>query len=500
MKSFWTRKETIVAVVASLLALTEILDATIVSVALPDMMGSLGMNINQSSWIMTSYIIAAAICMPITGLVARKYGRRKVMLVSVIIFAISSALCGTATSQDEIIIFRILQGIGGAFIPTLAQAYIVESFSKKEQPKMLTIYSLCCILGPVLGPVLGGVITEHMNWGWIFYVNIPICIIGFIILYLYMTESSTKKVKIDYTSFLFLALGVGLIEIVLNEGNNKGWFSSNFIIVSFVYGIIFVGFFIWRGLLGKSVLDFRIFKNRNYVISCLIMIVFYALVMVQLSFFPTMLETMFSYPRVTTGLIASPRGLISLICAPIIIKLSQKMDSRFLMIFGFAIFGLASYQLSGMAPSTSMTYILSPILLQGISLTTIYVLLTIYAYSYLAKELSNTAAGAYNFFRNIGNSIGTAIAATILSHQGQNVWHSLSKFINPASPNYKLWVQHISNTGVSSSIMAKKIISFHSSFISYIDLFEFALVGTVVVMFSPLLLKKISHKKTQTTI
>ena len=193
--NFWLERRTIVAYAVSLLALAEIIDLTIVSVAVPHIMGSLNANLSEVSLTMTSYIVAAAVCIPLTGLVTRKFGTKRVILASAVIFMISSILCGISSSLTEMVIFRLMQGVGGAFLPSIAQSYISRNFTQEEQPKIMTAYSLCVVMGPVLGPILGGILSESLSWRWIFYINVPICIAGFILIWKNMKQEVEENVK-----------------------------------------------------------------------------------------------------------------------------------------------------------------------------------------------------------------------------------------------------------------------------------------------------------------
>jgi MFS transporter, DHA2 family, multidrug resistance protein len=500
MSACGVEKRKIVAIAVSILAMTEILDATIVSVSLPNIMGAIGANTNQASWLLTSYIIAAAIFMPLAGLVADKFGRKQVMLFSTVIFCVASIMCGLSSTLTEMVIFRILQGMGGAFLPSLAQGYIVDNYDAHERNKIMTFYGLCCIMGPVLGPVLGGVITQYFNWRWIFYVNIPVCIIGFAILYKLMNKTEKKVVHIDYMGFVLLAFGVGLIEYFINQGNSKGWFQSNGMIVSFIFGVLFLSFFIWRGSRRKTVIDFRIFKDKNFTVCCLILFLFYVAIMAVMSYFPTMLQDLYNFPTLTSGLMTSPRGIAALITAPIVMRLSSKINSRALISLGIKIFVLSTIFLTEFSPVQGQYRVLIPVILQGISMTTVLILLAITAYRNMPKYLSDSAAGMYGFFRNIGNSIGTAIAATIISTQSQVNWNHLSSSISNYSQNYKVWSQNLVYHGLQQLNIASNIVNTNSTFISYLDVFYFSLVLGIVIIFIPFLLKKfkVNNKSYQT--
>ncbi|MBY0379924.1 MAG: DHA2 family efflux MFS transporter permease subunit, partial [Burkholderiales bacterium] len=314
--SFWLEKRTILALALSILALAEIIDLTIVAVALTDIMGSIGANINEISLTFTSYIVAAAIFIPLTGFVTSKFGVKRVVLISAILFGGASVLCGMSTNLTELVIFRLIQGIGGAFLPSMAQAYIFNNFKNNDRSKMMTIYSLCIVMGPIIGPIMGGAITQYADWRWIFYVNVPICALGFIVVYLFMEKTPITNVKADYVSFLFMLIGIGCLEFFLDEGNQKNWFESGGLLIAIVTAIIFIGFFIWRGLLGKSVVNFKVFRYKNFILSCFAVWVFMVVIVGTFAFFPTLLQQGYGYPVDMAGYITAPRGIASFIAAP----------------------------------------------------------------------------------------------------------------------------------------------------------------------------------------
>lgn len=454
--SFWLERRVFIAVALSILALTEIVDLTIVAVALPDIMGALGANINEISIAITSYIVAAAIFIPLTGLISRKFGEKNTILVSTAIFGIASILCGLSTNLVEMVIFRILQGIGGAFLPALAQGYIAKNFANEEQQKIMTLYTLCVVLGPVIGPVLGGVITENMSWHWIFFVNIPICICGFVLILLLMHQGDRdRNVKIDYTSFIFLLIGAGCFEFFLDEGSSHDWFESSILLIMFIFSLIAIGFFIWRGVLDYktrrsnpnatsiSVVDFGVFTSHNFVISCLLVFCFVVGMVIALAYFPTLLQRGYGYPVDTAGYISSPRGLSAFFAAPIFILLGRMFNKRYLMMLSICLSIISSFMLSQYEINCNQVFVVATMILQGIGLTGTFVLLMQYVFMGINKNLVNDASGVFNFFRNIANSVGTAIAANLITTQQQVSWNDLASKIDLYNTNLANWVSTI---------------------------------------------------------
>ena len=489
--NIWTERRTIVAYALSILALAEIIDLTIVSVAIPDLMGALGANIDDISLIMTSYIVAAAICIPLTGLVTAKYGIKNVALISTLLFGIASILCGTATDLNQMILYRLLQGIGGAFLPALAQAYVVNNFNQQEQPKIMTIVTICIVLGPIIGPVMGGTIIENWSWRWIFYVNVPVCIIGFTLVWIFMQTDTLKPTKIDYISFLFMVIGVGCLEYFVDEGNINQWFQSIEMICYFATSIVFIGFFIWRGKLGASVINFAIFKNSNFVLSCIMMFVFFSMLSGGLSFFSAMLQNVYLMPVDTAGYLQAPRGVAAIIGAPIYLFLSKKIDARILMSFSLALTGSVLIMMSFMSTEPNFTLIIILVLLQGFGMIGVFVLLMSIAYIDVAENLSSDCSGVFNFARNFSMSIGTSIAATILSSQQQVVWNDLTQHISDYARGFHYWAQNLSgiNSTHAAQLMAYPL-GKAALFQSYLDMYYISGCIILGIIWMPFVLKR----------
>ena len=492
--SLFKDKRVLVAMSLSLLALAEILDTTIVNVALKDIMGSISANRSEGSWIITSYITAAAIGMPLAGIVSRKFGRKKIILISTVLFAASSVMCGFSSSITEIVIFRIIQGCGGAFIPTLCQAYIVDTFTEEERPRVMFYYISAIILGPILGPIIGGSIVEHMSWPWIFYINVPICAFSFTLLLPLMPETKKINIKIDYISFLFLVIGIGGIEYFLNQGDMSGWFNSSIMILSLTAGLLFTVFFIWRGLLGKSVLNFNIFKYRNFVLGCITMFSFTAVIYLVMSYFPLMLENLYNYPSETTGFLTSPRGIAAIACTPLILYLSRKIDARFIIMFGLLVFAFASYLLSGFSPYQGMGHVIIPVILQGIGISSVYSVLILLAYYNFPHHLSDSAGGMYSFSRMLGGSVGAAVGAAFLSRFSQVNWNDMIHSVNEYNNNLTIFFNSLSvhlSKEQTLAVIAKKIY-FNSTFISYTNLYLTASGILLILLVLPFIFKKMN--------
>jgi MFS transporter, DHA2 family, multidrug resistance protein len=491
--NIWTEKRTIVAVALSSLAFAQILDSTIVAIALTHIMGAMGANTDEVSWVLTSYIIAAAIFMPLAGMIAKKYGRKRVLLLSCAGFAVSSAICGLSTSLGELIVFRFIQGISGAFMPALSQGYIVDNFTEEERPTIMSMYGIAAVLGPVLGPILGGVITFHLDWPWIFFINVPVCAFAFVVISGLMVETEKISVYVDYISFIFLAVGVGLIELFLNAGNMYNWFGSRLVAMSFVFGILFTVFFFWRAAAGKSVVDFRVFKHRNFALSCFLTMCFTCFVYSIISFLPLMIENLYKYQVDTTGFVTSPRGIAAVICMLFVGKICKKIDAKYVLMFAIGVNIVACYLFTCFSPNQSMRYFFPPLILQGVVSTFFYIPIMLVAYYKFPKKYSDSAGGVFSFAKMFGASIGATVGATLLSRMGQVNWNDLSRNITPWANGFKRWMMNLPSVGDDYRIKFEVVadtLNKNATFLSYLDLFYLAMIGSIVLLLVPLLYKK----------
>ncbi|MFN7094465.1 MAG: MFS transporter, partial [Burkholderiales bacterium] len=335
-------------------------------------------------------------------------------------------------------------------------------------------------------PILGGSIAEHMSWRWVFYVNVPICLLGFLIIQALMEERPTIPIKADYISFSFMAIGVGCLEYFIDEGNAKNWFQSKTLVMFFATAILFLGFFIWRGLLGKSVINFQLFKFRNYVCSCLAVFILMILMISSLTFFPTLLQQGYGFPVDTAGYITAPRGLASFIAAPIFIRLGRKFDPRALMLVGLAIFACATYSLTCFATIHSTEQIVITGMLQGAGMMGIFVNLMQLTYTKMPAEFNSDAAGVFNFFRNIGSSVGTSIASTIIARQQQVSWHDLGEHVSHHFTNYQAFASKLPSNSMLA--IAALQVQQQAFFIANLDVFYFAMLGVGLLVWIPFFL------------
>ncbi|MBK2028445.1 multidrug efflux MFS transporter [Francisella noatunensis] len=489
---FWSQKRTIVALAISLLALAEIVDLTIVAVAIPQIMGAIGANVETIADVTTVYIVTAAIFILLSGLIIEKYGIKRVALVSSVIFGISSIMCGLSTSLAEMIVFRAFQGMGGAFLPSVAQTYISTNFRNEEYNKMMTVYSMVIVMGPIIGPVLGGAICENMSWEWIFYVNVPLCIVAFVIIFFMMDATKIKKIKIDYISFGFMAIGVGCLELFIDNGNTNGWFSSIEMIILLSISIVSLGFFIWRGLIYSSVVKFRIFKNFNFILACFLCFMFVLLFSAAMAYLPTMLQQVYGYPVDLAGYITAPRGVAAIFGSVITQNfLVKKLGVRTTISLGMLTFGASCLMQASFSPTASEFDIVLTTAIQGLGMMMFFVPFMSILVVGVADEDMGDMSGSFNFFRNFGSSVGTAFVATFISRNQQTTYQELSQNISYMNNSFQAWTNTLPIANNTEAIaIAKQQILHQSSLLSYVNSFYVVGILSLLLAIVPFLLKE----------
>jgi len=407
--------------------LMQVIDTTIVNVALPHMQGSLGTSSDEITWTLTSYLVSSAIFMPLTGYITDLIGRKRYLIISIAGFTIVSALCGASTSLWEIVFFRMLQGIFGAGLVPLSQAILSDIFPPEDRGKAMAIWGLGVMVGPILGPTLGGYLTEVTTWRWTFYVNVPVGIFTLLLTGI-LPDTAIRKRFMDWPGLLLISLAIGGIQYVLDRGNQADWFNSSTICFMIYLSVTaFLGFILHNmQRTQNTVFDLRIFKDRNFAIASLLICSFglglYGMMVVQ----PIMMESLFHYPALTAGLMMAPRGMSGMLSMLIIGKLVGKMQGRILIVTGILI-SVAGMYLSTHYSITSMSpfWLIFPMALQGFGFGMIFVPLATIAFSTLPEEMRTEAAGLYSLLRTIGSSIGISVAITLYTRSSQWFWNQL---------------------------------------------------------------------------
>lgn len=489
----------IITLVVMSATLMQVIDTTIVNVALPHMQGSLGASSDEITWTLTSYLVSSAIFMPLTGYLSDRFGRKKYLIVSIMGFTLASILCGASVTLTQIVTFRLLQGMFGACLVPLSQAILTDIFPPEERGKAMAIWGVGVMVGPILGPTLGGYLTEVTTWRWTFYVNVPVGLFT-LLLANFIPDSPIKYRRMDFKGLLFISAAIGGLQFVLDRGNQADWFASTNICVITYLAVTGFFAFILHSLTSTSggVFNLRIFQDKNFALASILLCIFglglYGTMVIQ----PMMMEGLFGYPALTTGLMMAPRGISGMISMMIVGKLITRIDPRKLILTGIviSIIGIkisTNYSLYAISPF----WLVFPLLLQGFGLGMIFVPLSTIAFSTLPIQLRTEAAGLYSLLRTIGCSIGISVAITLYTRRSQFFWNQLAGFYNQYNVSFIHFLNPLhlnSNQPLGTAILANEL-GRQAGMLSFINVFAFIMWCFVLMIPLVLLLEngKISH-------
>ncbi len=401
----------------------EVLDTTVVNVSLPHIAGSLSASIDEATWALTSYLVANAIVLPMTGWLASAFGRKRLLMLSVLGFTLSSFLCGVAPTLSTLILFRILQGATGGCLQPLSQAVLLEAFPPQDRGKAMAFWALGIVVAPILGPVLGGWLTDSYSWRWVFYINLPVGIASFVMTKLFIFDPPYLRQEnrgVDYWGIGLLAVGIGALQILLDKGQEDDWFSSHFITTLAVISVVCLTALIIHELLtDEPVVDLRVFKERSYAVGVFLMTVVGFVLYGSMVLLPIMLQTLLRYPALQAGIAMAPRGIGSFLMMPITGLLVGRFDSRKLLSAGFIVGGVTLIWLGQLNLQAGYWDIFWPQFVQGIGMSLLFVPLTTVTMDAIPRERMGNATSLFNLMRNIGGSIGIAVTGTMLARQQQ---------------------------------------------------------------------------------
>lgn len=424
-----------VTVAVMLGTLMVILDMTIVNVSLPHMMGSLGATSEQITWVLTSYIVAEAVMIPLSGYLANRFGRRNVILFSIIGFVISSGLCGQADTLSQMVVFRILQGIFGAPVIPLSQSTLLDTFPANERGKAMAIFGIGVLMAPALGPTLGGYITEHWDWRWVFYINLPVGIVNILLCYAVLPDTEHRRDRIDLFGAFCMVLGIGALQYVLDQGNHENWFESDIIIYGTVLSIVTLTLFSVRAWTrSDSVLQLSLLRDRNLATASFLMMCFGLGLFGTIVLQPILLQELLGYPSSTTGLIMAPRALCNAVTMAIVAPNIKRIGARTLVALGIFIMAGGSLMMSHYNLFISPWWAVVPGMIQGVGLGMVFVPLATIAFDTIPEGTSDQGSTLFNLARTIGSSIGISLVTTLLSRNTQIQWNQLGGHLNPYNP------------------------------------------------------------------
>jgi DHA2 family multidrug resistance protein len=485
-----TGRRLIVTVGVMMAVLLQVLDTTIANVALPHMQASLSATQDTISWVLTSYIVASAIALPMSGWLADRVGRKRLLLISVVGFTIASVLCATATSLTEMVVFRGLQGISGAFIVPLAQATLFDINPREKHGQAMALFGGGIMIGPILGPVLGGWLTDNYNWRWVFLVNLPVGILCTLIMLRFMPKTETHRRTFDGFGFALLAIALGALQLFLDRGEQKDWLQSWEIRVELGLAIAAAWMFVVHLVTAKHPLFERgMFADRNFSTGLLFMAVTGVLLLAGLALLPPLLQNMYGYSVLQSGFLTAPRGVGTLISMLLAGRLVGKFDARMLVGLGVVLMGVSLYMMTGFAIDQPSRPVIMSGVVQGLGLGLIFVPLQSLAFETLAPRLRTTAAALLNLARNIGGSVGISVVSAQLVRMTQVAHADLAQHITErtiptATPELLQTVAP--KFGPAALAYINAMITKQALFIAYLDDFKLMMILTFAVL--PLLL------------
>ncbi len=425
----------IVTTAVMLATFMEVLDTTVVNVSVPHIAGNLGASVDEGTWVVTSYLVSNAIILPMAGWLATRFGRRRMLMLCVTGFTLSSLLCGMATRLDWLIFFRVLQGLSGGGLQPLSQSVLLETFPPKKHGTAMAAFGFGIIFAPIIGPTLGGWITDNYTWRWIFYINLPVGILSLIMISTFVIDPEYLRKRtygVDVWGIGFLALGFGMLQMVLDKGQEKDWFGSNQIRLWAALCIIGLVAMVIRELTAKHpIVDLRVLKDRTFAAGTLLMTMLGFVLYASLMLLPIYLQTLLNYPAFQSGLALSPRGIGALIMTPISGQLTNRLDPRKLLFIGILTGGYTMFSLSHLNLNAGYWDIFWPQIIQGAAMAFLFVPLMTTSMSNISRENMGNATSIYNLMRNIGGSFGIAMMTTFLARRNQVHQNQLISHVTP---------------------------------------------------------------------
>jgi DHA2 family multidrug resistance protein len=407
------------------------LDTTIANVAMPHMQGSFAAGQDQITWVLTSYIVASAIMTPPTGWLSNRFGRRRLFLISIAGFAGASVLCGIASSLEQMVIFRVLQGMFGAALVPMSQSILLDSYPREKHGSAMAIWGMGSVVGPVLGPTLGGWLTDNYSWRWVFYINIPFGLLAFLVVSAAVPESKiNRKLRFDTFGFAALSIALAALQMLLDRGEQLDWFGSTEIVIEAVLsGLFFYIFLVHIFTAERPFISPRLFVDRNFSIGLVFITAVGVVLYGTLALLPPLLQNLLGYPVFTAGLLMAPRGVGTMIAMFVVGRLVTKYDPRYLVLFGLALSAYSLWWIQGFSLNVPDWEIAGSGLIQGFGLGFVFVPLTTLTFATLATEWRNEGTGLYNLMRNIGSSIGISAVITLLTQNTQIMHAALAEHV-----------------------------------------------------------------------
>ncbi len=466
-------------------------DTTITNVALPHMQGALSASQDQIAWVVTSYIVAAAIMTPLTGWLAGRFGIKYVFLISVVGFTLASALCGAATSLVQLVLFRLLQGVCGAALVPLSQAVLFQINPPERHAQAMAVWGMGVILGPIIGPALGGYLTDYYSWRSVFYINLPVGILAGIGIFIFIRETRHgHRDSFDFFGFASLSIAIGALQMLLDRGELKDWFGSVEIWIEATVAALAIYLFIVHTVTAtfRSFLNRELLTDTNCVVGTLLMFLIGIPLYGTMTLLPLMLQNLMAYPVVTTGLVTAPRGIGTMIAMILVARIAGRIDIRLIIVAGLLLTGAALWQMTGFSLHMGMGPVIVSGLLQGFGLGFVFTPLSTVTFSTLPQRILTQGTAIFSLMRNIGGSIGISIVVALLAENTQTVHSRLVEGLRPDNPLARApWLATPFSLTTNSGIAALNAeVTRQAQMVAYID--DFKMMMIIVLMALPLLL------------
>jgi DHA2 family multidrug resistance protein len=507
------RSPWLIAIVLSIATFMVVLDTAIANVALRYIAGSLAVSVDESTWVVTTYLIANAVVLPVSGWLSNVIGRKRFYMICVTLFTIASLLCGLASSLNALIVFRILQGLGGGGMPTSEQAMLADTFSVRQRPQAFAIYGIAVIVAPTVGPTIGGWITDNYSWNWIFFINVPFGIVSLILVQWLVVEPDVLEreraerlaggLKIDWVGFALIALTFGSLEFVLDRGQIDDWFHSTTIVIfATIAACSFIFLVPWELTRDDPIVDLRLLLQRQFGMAFIVMFAVGAILFGSNQITPQLMQTNFPYTAMLSGLAMMPGGLAMLVMMPLVGQLIPRMEPKYWIAIGFSIIALAMWYSTSLVPDASFSYFATVRVFQTVGMPFLFIPINSVAYTGLPPQKTSEGSALINVARNLGGSIGVSLANTELVQRSQFHQSRLVENLIPSSPGFQSTLhgltQYFAQSGSPANAQGRAIgyiahlVSDQAALMAYIDIFySWCIFAVVLVPLVLLLIRRV---------
>ncbi len=482
----------LIAVAVMLAATMEVLDTSVANVAIPQIAGNFSVTPQEGTWVLTSYIVSNAIILPASAWLASILGRKRALLISIVLFTVSSILCGFSASFGQLILFRVFQGLGGGSLQPFSQAILMESFPREKRTSAMAVFGIGVIVTPIVGPILGGWITDNISWRWIFFINAPIGIVALIMTKMFVEDPQyIRRISagIDYYGFALMAIGLGALQVILDKGQEAGWFQASWILWTSILVVVSLFAFVILELRTKHpVVELKVLKDRNLIGGMIVAFMVGGILYGVAALMPLFYQTMMGYTPLLSGIILLPLGSGAMFGTMLMAGLSKYTDDRLFMLLGLILLGLGGFMLGNIDLQIAINSMVIPLFILGIGATTVFIPLSVTALGTLAAKDMGNGSGLFNLARNIGGSFGIAITTTILAHMAQVHQTFLVGRLTPFNPIYQQMTRI--HPGMINGLLYEALLQ-QSALLSYVDCFHLYGALAFLCVFAILLFRKV---------